>query len=106
MITLAEGVVDLKTPILFVIPKRRDYSFIKEGFGKISGKDQMNLTDAYGEKTTIVGIHAIRNGTGYVHGMFADTSTGSERPVPKLMYMKAVDDTWWIGSGIYSVDVR
>lgn len=36
MITLAEGVVDLKTPILFVIPKRRDYSFIKEGFGKIS----------------------------------------------------------------------
>lgn len=39
MITLAEGVVDLKTPILFIIPKRRDYSFIKEGFGKISGND-------------------------------------------------------------------
>lgn len=35
MITLAEGVVDLKTPILFVIPKRRDYSFIKEGIGKL-----------------------------------------------------------------------
>lgn len=35
MITLAEGVVDMKTPILFVIPKRRDYSFIKEGIGKI-----------------------------------------------------------------------
>lgn len=39
MITLAEGVVDLKTPILFVIPKRRDYSFIKEGFGKISSEE-------------------------------------------------------------------
>jgi len=39
MITLAEGVVDLKTPILFVIPKRRDYSFIKEGIGKISSED-------------------------------------------------------------------
>ncbi|MDD4137124.1 MAG: presenilin family intramembrane aspartyl protease [Methanoregula sp.] len=36
MITLAEGVIDQKTPILFVIPKRRDYSFIKEGIGKIS----------------------------------------------------------------------
>jgi len=36
MITLAEGVMDLKTPILFVIPKRRDYSFIKEGIGKIA----------------------------------------------------------------------
>ncbi|MEN6396058.1 MAG: presenilin family intramembrane aspartyl protease PSH [Methanoregula sp.] len=35
MITLAEGIIDLKTPILFVIPKRRDYSFIKEGIGKL-----------------------------------------------------------------------
>ncbi len=36
MITLAEGVIDQKTPILFVIPKRRNYSFIKEGIGKMS----------------------------------------------------------------------
>ncbi len=35
MITLAEGVIDLKTPIIFVIPKKRSYSFIKEGIGKI-----------------------------------------------------------------------
>lgn len=35
MITLAEGVIDLKTPILFVVPKRRNYSFIKEGIGKL-----------------------------------------------------------------------
>jgi presenilin-like A22 family membrane protease len=35
MITLAEGVIDLKTPILFVIPKRRGYSFIHEGIEKI-----------------------------------------------------------------------
>lgn len=37
MITLAEGVIDLKTPILFVIPKRKEYSFIREGIGKIDG---------------------------------------------------------------------
>ena len=36
MITLAEGVIDMKTPILFVIPKRRDYSFIREGIGKLA----------------------------------------------------------------------
>jgi presenilin-like A22 family membrane protease len=36
MITLAEGVIDLKTPILFVIPKRRDYSFIRDGIGKLA----------------------------------------------------------------------
>ncbi len=35
MITLAEGVIDLKTPILFVIPKKRDYSYIHEGIGKL-----------------------------------------------------------------------
>jgi presenilin-like A22 family membrane protease len=35
MITLAEGVIDLKTPILFVVPKRRDYSFIRDGIGKL-----------------------------------------------------------------------
>ncbi|MDK2974489.1 MAG: hypothetical protein PWP08_860 [Methanofollis sp.] len=31
MIALAEGIMDLKTPILFVIPKRLDYSFRTEG---------------------------------------------------------------------------
>ena len=35
MITLAEGVIELKTPILFVIPKRRGYSFIRDGIEKI-----------------------------------------------------------------------
>ncbi|HIH74828.1 MAG TPA: hypothetical protein HA306_06480 [Methanosarcina sp.] len=32
MITMAEGVMDLKLPILFIIPKNRDYSFVKESF--------------------------------------------------------------------------
>jgi presenilin-like A22 family membrane protease len=36
MITLAEGVIDLKTHILFVVPKRRDYSFIRDGIGKLN----------------------------------------------------------------------
>jgi len=31
MITLAEGVLTERAPILFVVPRRRDYSFIKEG---------------------------------------------------------------------------
>jgi len=36
MITLAEGVLDQKTPILFVIPKKKDYSFIRDGIGPIA----------------------------------------------------------------------
>lgn len=35
MITLAEGVVDIKAPILFVVPKHRDYSYRREGVGNI-----------------------------------------------------------------------
>lgn len=35
MITLAEGVLSLRVPILFVIPKRRDYSFVRDGVGEI-----------------------------------------------------------------------
>jgi len=32
MIALAEGVMELHAPILFVVPKRKDYSFIKQDF--------------------------------------------------------------------------
>ena len=35
MITLAEGVMDLKMPILFVIPKKAGYSFRRDGIGKL-----------------------------------------------------------------------
>src|SRR5208283_235080 len=35
MITRAEGVIDLNTPILYVIPNKRDSSFIREGIGRL-----------------------------------------------------------------------
>ncbi|MDD1679467.1 MAG: hypothetical protein LUO93_09845 [Methanomicrobiales archaeon] len=38
MITLAEGVVDLRTPILFVIPKKSSYSYRKEGISLEGGE--------------------------------------------------------------------
>lgn len=57
MITLADGVVDLKTPILFVIPKRRDYSFIKEGIGKISsGSEGAELGQSTERAAFIIGM--------------------------------------------------
>jgi presenilin-like A22 family membrane protease len=45
MVTLAEGVMDLRIPILFVLPKRRGYSFLEE---KELGEDAyyMGLGDA------------------------------------------------------------
>jgi signal transduction histidine kinase len=74
----------------------------KEGVGK----NWMTHSDPYGAKTTVVGINAIKSGTGFTHTMFPDTAAGSTTAVPKLVYMRQVDDTWWIGGGIYGVQVR
>ncbi|WP_340820152.1 presenilin family intramembrane aspartyl protease PSH [Methanolobus sp. WCC4] len=50
MIDLAEGVMDLRLPILFVIPKHLRYSFIEDSFNKEEGKEKeaffMGLGDA------------------------------------------------------------
>ncbi len=50
MIDLAEGVMDLRLPILFVIPKHLKYSFIKDSFKKEEGQKReaffMGLGDA------------------------------------------------------------
>lgn len=74
----------------------------KEGVGK----NWMDYTDPYGAKTTIVGINAIKSGTGFTHAMFPDTAAGHTKALPKLIYAQAVDDTWWIGSGIYGVQTE
>jgi hypothetical protein len=57
-------------------------------------------------KTTRVGIDAMENGTGFSHALFPNTAMNGTADVPKLIYMKAVDDTWWIGSGVYGVEVK
>jgi hypothetical protein len=73
--------------------------FWKDGVGK----NWMDYTDPYGAKPTVVNINAIRSGTGFTRAMFPDTAAGGSRAIPKLMYGKAVDDSWWIAGGIYGV---
>lgn len=73
----------------------------KEGIGK----NYLDETDPNGAKITQVSISAIRSRTGFSHVMFTDTSGTGTESVPKLVYMKPVDDTWWIGGGIYGVQV-
>ena len=91
---------------LFVWAETFDGVILADPFSKdMVGKSFMNYTDPYGEMTTVTGIEAMRNGSGYIHAMFPDTATGTAKPVPKLIYMKPVDDTWWIGSGIYGLQV-
>jgi hypothetical protein len=75
--------------------------FWKEGIGQ----NYLDFADQNGMQTTKVGIDAMQNGTGFSHAIFKDTASNGTVLVPKLVYMKAVDDTWWIGGGIYGVDV-
>ncbi len=49
MITLAEGVIDMKSPILFIVPKRRGYSYIREGIGDISGGERAAFVIGMGD---------------------------------------------------------
>jgi presenilin-like A22 family membrane protease len=68
MITLAEGIIDLKTPILFVIPKRKDYSFIREGIGKLdSGGERaafiMGMGDLIMPSILVVSANVFLEGT-------------------------------------------
>ena len=76
--------------------------FWKDGIGK----NYLDFADPNGMKTTRVGIDAMRNSTGFSHALFQDTSANGTAWVPKLVYMKAVDDAWWIGGGIYGVEVQ
>lgn len=48
MVAMAEGIMDLKLPILFVIPKHLDYSFLKENFKEGEEREAffMGLGDA------------------------------------------------------------
>lgn len=49
MITLAEGVVGLKSPILFIVPKKRGYSYIREGVGNIGEGERSALIIGMGD---------------------------------------------------------
>jgi len=91
---------------LFIWAESFDGTILADPFLKDAiGKNFIDYTDPYGQKTTIVAINTIREGTGFSHAMFPDTAENGTKSIPKLVYMKAVDEEWWIGSGIYGVEV-
>lgn len=55
MLTLAEGVIENRMPIMVVVPKRKGYSFIRDGIGGTISESEKNLqmqgeSNASGEK--------------------------------------------------------
>ena len=92
---------------LFVWASSSDGTLLADPFWKpMIGVNQWGYADRYGMKITQVGIQAMQNGTGFSHALFPNTAMNGTVDVHKLIYMKAVDDAWWIGSGIYGVEVE
>lgn len=92
---------------LFVWAESSGGTLLADPFWKAEvGRNQIGYADRYGVKVTQVGIQAMENGTGFSRAIFPNTARGGTAEIPKLIYMKPVDDTWWIGSGIYGIEVR
>ncbi len=92
---------------LFVWAESSNGTILADPFFKSGiGRNQIDYVDRYGMRTTRVGIEAMKNGTGFSHALFPNTAINGTMDVPKLIYMKAVDDTWWIGSGVYGIEVQ
>jgi signal transduction histidine kinase len=64
------------------------------------GTNRMNFTDPNGVKITAWEIAAAKSGGGFVYVDYYNPDTG--KPGMKLCYVTPVDDTWLVGSGIYT----
>mgnify|MGYP000851710531 FL=1 len=92
---------------LFVWAESSDGTLLADPFWKSAiGVNEWEYTDAYGVKVTQVGIRAMENGTGFSHAIFPNTAVEDAPDQHKLIFMKAVDENWWIGSGIYGLEVE
>ncbi len=92
---------------LFVWAETSDGTILADPYWKESiGKNYLNYTDPYGAKTTAGSLNVVKRGQGFTGAMFPDTATGSSTPIPKLLFLKRIDEDWWIGTGIYGISVR
>lgn len=78
MIDLAESVIDMKTPILVVVPKSRDYSYIKEGIELDEKKEDrgayiMGMGDLIMPNILVVSSFAFLTGAPAIFGLALPT---------------------------------
>ncbi|MDD1720004.1 MAG: cache domain-containing protein [Methanoregulaceae archaeon] len=68
-----------------------------------AGQDMLSQTDAAGVRMIGDMRDAARNGSGFVAWQHENPATGITEP--GLSYVKRVDDTWWLGSGVVGYEV-
>lgn len=63
------------------------------------GESDLGVVREYGVKSADASIDAARRGGGFVVYSIRNPATGVVEQ--KLSYVRPVDDTWWLGSGVY-----
>lgn len=71
------------------------------GDASLVGKNLLDMTDKNGVKVIQSLIKATKDGSGWVTYVWPNPEHGNAQET-KLGYAKAVDDTWWLGSGTYA----
>ena len=69
------------------------------------GTDFLNRTDGEGKPFTAVEIQLVKNGGGYLLYRYPHPGNSSADRL-KISYVRPVDETYWIGAGIYTSEER
>ncbi len=69
---------------------------------ELIGVNRLNEKDAHGEYFIRNLMDAARNGSGFVTYYYINP-VHNNTVEQKLGYVRKIDDTWWLGSGVYSV---
>ncbi|HET8687742.1 MAG TPA: presenilin family intramembrane aspartyl protease PSH, partial [Methanosarcina sp.] len=91
MVAMAEGIMDLKLPILFVIPKNWNYSFLQEDFKHGEKREAffMGLGDAVMPTLLVVSANVFMNGNGVSYAVLgAILGTLAGHAVLSILVMK------------------
>ena len=64
------------------------------------GTDLSGLQDPFGVNYTRIEIFLAQHGGGFVFYHYPNPS-GNMTLEPKMSYVEGVDDTWWVGAGVY-----
>ena len=67
---------------------------------ELVGTSMLDLTDHHGLNVTRIEIALSRLGGGFIYYHYPNPERGMQ-PEPKVSYVRMVDDTYWIGAGIY-----
>ena len=76
------------------------------------GTNRLNFTDIRGLRVIAVGNYTAFTGGGFIAYLYPEPEgqvideAAKDSYVPKIGYVYPVDDTWWIGSGIYFADLE